>query len=200
MIRQFSRKVEKQEILSLKNKKGDTASLPLARNSDMADLRGRSYKPGLLERSFDSAGTNSSGTTQIPQNFDGKMDNTPYYSILGAANKAKEKFNSKTNSGGAQFLRGKSWSNLHKLSGNRFSKPDLIFAIGISELDQPLREASNAGIPIIAVVDSNQNPFIKDRIIDYIIPGNDDSIRSYAFFCMMISQAINEGKIESENN
>jgi len=197
MIRQFSRKVEKQEILSLKNKKGDTASLPLARNSDMADLRGRSYKPGLLERSFDSAGTNSSGTTQIPQNFDGKMDNTPYYSILGAANKAKEKFNSKTNSGGAQ---GKSWSNLHKLSGNRFSKPDLIFAIGISELDQPLREASNAGIPIIAVVDSNQNPFIKDRIIDYIIPGNDDSIRSYAFFCMMVSQAINEGKIESENN
>jgi len=70
----------------------------------------------------------------------------------------------------------------------------LIFAIGISELEQPLREANNSGIPIVGVVDSNQNPFLKGRVIDYIIPGNDDSIRSYAFFCMMISQAIQEGQ------
>ena len=30
--------------------------------------------------------------------------------------------------------------------------------------------------------------------IDYIIPGNDDSIRSYAFFCSAVSQAIKEGQ------
>ena len=81
-----------------------------------------------------------------------------------------------------------------QLISSRLSLPSLIFAIGISGLEQPLREAHKAGIPIIAVVDSDSNPKIPGTGIDYIIPGNDDSIRSYAFFCSAISQAIKEGQ------
>lgn len=73
------------------------------------------------------------------------------------------------------------------------SLPSLIFAIGISGLERPLREAHKVGIPIVAVVDSDCNPRISERFIDYIIPGNDDSIRSYAFFCSLVCQAIQKG-------
>lgn len=83
---------------------------------------------------------------------------------------------------------------MQKLTNNRMSLPSLIFAIGVSGLEQPLREAHKVGIPIIAVLDSDCNPRINNQFIDYIIPGNDDSIRSYAFFCALISQAIQEGK------
>jgi len=77
-----------------------------------------------------------------------------------------------------------------QLTNNRLTLPSLIFAIGLSGLEQPLREAHKVGIPIIAVVDSDCNPRVNDRFIDYIIPGNDDSVRSYAFFYSLVSQAI----------
>ena len=81
---------------------------------------------------------------------------------------------------------------------NQIALPSLIFAIGLSGLEQPLREAHKAGIPIIAVVDSDCNPRLNDRFIDYIIPGNDDSFRSYAFFCSLVSQAIQSSYGTSE--
>jgi small subunit ribosomal protein S2 len=77
-----------------------------------------------------------------------------------------------------------------QLTSNRLVLPSLIFAIGLSGLDQPLREAHKVGIPIIAIVDSDCNPRTTDRFIDYIIPGNDDSVRSYAFFTSLVCQAI----------
>jgi len=77
-----------------------------------------------------------------------------------------------------------------QLTNNRLVLPSLIFAIGLSGLDQPLREAHKVGIPIIAIVDSDCNPRTTDRFIDYIIPGNDDSVRSYAFFTSLVCQAI----------
>ena len=64
-----------------------------------------------------------------------------------------------------------------QLTNNRLTLPSLIFAIGLSGLEQPLREAHKVGIPIMAVVDSDCNPRVNDRFIDYIIPGNDDSVR-----------------------
>ena len=45
------------------------------------------------------------------------------------------------------------------------------------------------GIPIIAVVDTNSSP---DNI-DYVIPGNDDSIRSISLFSRAVSDACLEG-------
>ena len=81
-------------------------------------------------------------------------------------------------------------SKISQLTNNRLVLPSLIFAIGLSGLDQPLREAHKVGIPIIAIVDSDCNPRTNDRFIDYIIPGNDDSVRSYAFFTSLVCQAI----------
>ena len=175
MIRQFSRKVEKQEIQNLKN----ASQSENFNTGEEVDLGLLDYKPGALELQFDNYKNKEDSSLLTKEIYEGKMDETNYYS------KSKTK---------ARFDNSWSWSNFHKVSGNRFSRPDLIFAIGISELEQPLKEANNVGIPIVAVVDSNQNPFLKNRVIDYIIPGNDDSIRSYAFFCMMVSQAVREGK------
>ena len=81
-------------------------------------------------------------------------------------------------------------SKISQLTNNRLVLPSLIFAIGLSGLDQPLREAHKVGIPIVAIVDSDCNPRTNDRFIDYIIPGNDDSVRSYAFFTSLVCQAI----------
>ena len=83
-----------------------------------------------------------------------------------------------------------------QLKKDNLALPSLIFAIGLAGLEQPLQEAHKVGIPIIAVVDSDSNPRKKDCFIDYVIPGNDDSIRSYAFFCSLVCQAI---KSSSEN-
>ena len=79
---------------------------------------------------------------------------------------------------------------------NQITLLSLIFAVGLSGLEQPLREAHKVGIPIIAVVDSDCNPRLNDRFIDYIIPGNDDSVRSYAFFYSLVCQAIQTNGVE----
>jgi len=74
--------------------------------------------------------------------------------------------------------------------------PDLIFFIGLSShrLKQPLQEAIQTGIPVIAVVDSNTS--LSEDItssIDYLIPANDRSIQSYAFLCSLMSRSIQTG-------
>ena len=52
-----------------------------------------------------------------------------------------------------------------------------------------MSEAQRLGIPIIAVVDSNCDPFD----IDFVIPGNDDSIRAIQLYCSRIADACLEG-------
>ena len=54
-------------------------------------------------------------------------------------------------------------SKISQLTNNRLVLPSLIFAIGLSGLDQPLREAHKVGIPIIAIVDSDCNPRIANQ-------------------------------------
>ena len=173
------------------------------------------YRPGMLEWVSDlpqregvtqtsTIESKASYSTSFPSSlrdgrkmadFEGKLDST--LSFPGGSESDIKNLNSSSFGAGGTFGAQQDWSwlNLHKVSGNKISRPDLIFAIGISELGQPLKEAHQAGIPIIAVVDSNQNPFLKNQSIDYIIPGNDDSIRSYAFFCMMICKAVQEGRL-----
>jgi len=56
-----------------------------------------------------------------------------------------------------------SFARTQQLISTRLSLPSLIFAIGISGLEQPLREAHKAGIPIIAVVDSDSNPKVQNQ-------------------------------------
>ena len=64
-------------------------------------------------------------------------------------------------------------------------QPDAVFIVDLKKEQLAVREARRLGVPIIALVDTNCDP---DEA-DYIIPGNDDAIRS----CSLIVKAIADG-------
>ncbi len=70
------------------------------------------------------------------------------------------------------------------------SLPGAIFIIDPKNETIAVREGKRLGIPIIAVVDTNCDP----DDIDYVIPGNDDAIRSIRLFSSKIADACIEGK------
>jgi len=70
------------------------------------------------------------------------------------------------------------------------SLPDVIFVIDPRKEKIALTEANKLGIPVIAVVDTNCDP----EKVDYVIPANDDAIRSIRLFASKIAEAIIEGK------
>ncbi|MBD3754173.1 MAG: 30S ribosomal protein S2 [Gammaproteobacteria bacterium] len=68
--------------------------------------------------------------------------------------------------------------------------PDAIFIIDTGNEDIAIQEAQNLGIPVVGVVDTNNDP----RGVDYVIPGNDDAIRAIKLYLSAVADAINEGK------
>ena len=68
--------------------------------------------------------------------------------------------------------------------------PDAMFVIDIGHEDIAIAEARKLGIPVVAVVDTNNNP----ENVDYAIPGNDDAIRSVRLYAQLAADAILEGK------
>ncbi|MFI5045708.1 MAG: 30S ribosomal protein S2 [Acidimicrobiia bacterium] len=68
--------------------------------------------------------------------------------------------------------------------------PDAVFVIDTKKEHIAVTEANRLGIPVIAVVDTNCDP----DIIDFVIPGNDDAIRSANLMCRIVADAIVEGK------
>jgi len=68
--------------------------------------------------------------------------------------------------------------------------PDAVFVIDTKKEHIAVTEANRLGIPVIAVVDTNCDP----DLIDFVIPGNDDAIRSANLMCRIVSDAIVEGK------
>ena len=64
--------------------------------------------------------------------------------------------------------------------------PDLIFIIDTKLEHKAVAEAKNLNIPVIGIVDTNANP----DIIDFPIPGNDDSRRSINLYCDLIEKTI----------
>ncbi len=67
--------------------------------------------------------------------------------------------------------------------------PDALFAIDTRKERIALREAKRLGIPTIAIVDTNCDP----GDVDYVIPGNDEAIRSIRLVTGTIANAILEG-------
>ena len=67
--------------------------------------------------------------------------------------------------------------------------PDALFIIDVKRESIAVTEASKMGIPIVGIVDSNSNP----EGIDYVVPGNDDSIRSIALFTEAVADACLKG-------
>ena len=69
-------------------------------------------------------------------------------------------------------------------------QPDAIFIIDLKKEALAVREARRLGLPVIALVDTNCDP---DEA-DYVIPGNDDAIRSCGLITRVVAAAIEEGK------
>lgn len=67
--------------------------------------------------------------------------------------------------------------------------PGALFIIDAGKESIAVNEAKILGIPVIAVVDTNCDP----EPIDYVIPGNDDAIRSIRLFSAAIADACIEG-------
>ena len=70
------------------------------------------------------------------------------------------------------------------------SIPDVIFVVDIGHEKNAVREAHTLQLPIIGVVDTNHSP----EGIDYVIAGNDDSIRAIGYYAREIANAILEAK------
>jgi len=64
-------------------------------------------------------------------------------------------------------------------------QPDAIFIVDLRKEQLAVREAQRLGMPVIALVDTNCDP----EEADYVVPGNDDAIRS----CNLIVRAIADG-------
>jgi len=80
---------------------------------------------------------------------------------------------------------------------NMTKLPDAVFILDVRKEHIAVTEANKLGIPIIAVVDTNCDP----DLIQYVIPGNDDAIRSGDIMTRIISDAVIEGRfINSRRN
>lgn len=71
------------------------------------------------------------------------------------------------------------------------SIPDLLFVIDTVKESLAINEARSLGIPVMAIVDTNSNP----DLIDYPIPGNDDSIKAIQLYCDIINNALKDIKV-----
>jgi small subunit ribosomal protein S2 len=68
--------------------------------------------------------------------------------------------------------------------------PDALFVIDTGYEKIAVAEAHKLGIPVIAVVDTNNDP----EDVDYVIPGNDDAIRAVQLYVQGASAAVLEGR------
>ena len=68
--------------------------------------------------------------------------------------------------------------------------PSAIFVVDTRKEHNAILEAKKLGIPVIAIVDTNCDP----DDADYIIPGNDDAIRSIRLISSVLCDAVIEGK------
>jgi small subunit ribosomal protein S2 len=68
--------------------------------------------------------------------------------------------------------------------------PDAMFVVDVGYERIAIAEARKRGIPVVAVVDSNNNP----DGIDYVIPGNDDAMRAIQLYVAAVADTLLEAK------
>lgn len=68
--------------------------------------------------------------------------------------------------------------------------PQLVFLIDPRREGIALREANRLGIPVVALVDTNCDP----DPVDYVVPGNDDAIRSIRVMASTVAGAVLDGR------
>jgi small subunit ribosomal protein S2 len=69
--------------------------------------------------------------------------------------------------------------------------PDLLFVFDVLKESLAVNEARALKIPIMAIVDTNSNP----EMVDYPIPGNDDSIKAIQLYCRIIADTLKDVKL-----
>jgi small subunit ribosomal protein S2 len=74
--------------------------------------------------------------------------------------------------------------------------PDALFVIDTHKESLAVKEANRLKIPVIGVVDTNANP----DDIDFIIPGNDDAIKSVRYLSSILADAIIAGRGLTKDN
>ncbi len=72
--------------------------------------------------------------------------------------------------------------------------PEILFVIDVKREKTAVREAKKARIPVVALIDTNSDP----KGLDYIIPGNDDAIKSVAIVVKALADAVEAGFKEFE--
>ena len=78
---------------------------------------------------------------------------------------------------------------------NLGGKPDLLVIFDIVKDKLAVLEAKKLSIPIIAISDSNSNP----EPIDFVIPGNDDAIRSINIYANFFRETLSDAKEVSKD-
>ena len=73
--------------------------------------------------------------------------------------------------------------------------PDVLFVIDVKQEYIAINEAKKLGIPVVAIVDTNCKP----DGVDYIIPGNDDAIRSIKLYVDVLADTIIDARQASQN-
>jgi len=70
--------------------------------------------------------------------------------------------------------------------------PGAVFVIDPKREELLVKEANRLKIPVLALTDTNCDP----EVIDYVIPGNDDAIRSISLISRLVADAIIAGRGE----
>jgi len=77
------------------------------------------------------------------------------------------------------------FGGLVKLKG----KPDALFIVDVRKEIAAVKEAKRKEVAVIGMVDSNADP----DMIDYVIPVNDDAVRSIKLIVSKLAEAVNDG-------
>tara|TARA_B110000037_G_C17044599_1_gene475136 strand:+ start:185 stop:1120 length:936 start_codon:yes stop_codon:yes gene_type:complete len=73
--------------------------------------------------------------------------------------------------------------------------PAAMFVIDVNYEDIAVAEANRSKIPVVALVDTNSDP----TNVDYVVPGNDDAVKSIRIIVETLCEAIQEGRAERES-
>jgi small subunit ribosomal protein S2 len=68
--------------------------------------------------------------------------------------------------------------------------PDVIFVVDMPKEHNAILEANKAGVPVVAICDTNCDP----TLVDYIIPGNDDALKAVRLITSRLADAIIAGR------
>ncbi len=71
--------------------------------------------------------------------------------------------------------------------------PDALFVVDVRRERTAVKEAAVLGIQVLAICDTNVNP----DGVRYVIPANDDSVKTLELLCKAVSDSVKEGKAQA---